>query len=160
MTREWAFARCEREGPPGQLNSNFSVPQGEPGPRGEIGPQGIMGQKVSARHSAPPWGPLQLLALLDAGSGSSQWPSTRAVLPTLSEASRLGLSMLVCEVGQRTSMLVTVEVEGTLALQGLVWSPAGGGRQADSLGVTLSSYFRVTRVRGGQWGSQARKDGR
>lgn len=50
-------------------------------------------------------------------------------------------------------MRVTAEEEGTLTVQG----EAAG---ASNLGVTLSFYFRVTRVRGGQWDSQALQDGR
>ena len=50
-------------------------------------------------------------------------------------------------------MRVTAEMEGAPTVQG---EAAGAG----SLGVTLSFYFRVTRVRGDQWDSQALKDGR
>lgn len=64
----------------------------------------------------PPWGPLQQLALLDAGSWSAQGSIVR---PPSQD-----LSLLVCEVEPRTSMVVTAGIEGALTMQGL-----GSGRE-------------------------------
>ena len=150
MGRGWSGV--ERRDPPGYCSPpDFSVSQGEPGPRGEIGPQGIMGQKVSASHTGPSLGP-------SAAAGTAG--------PRISVLSRLH-----CEASPaRASVCWSVKWS-----QGPPWyrrqdrghsDHAGPGTwqgeaaPAGGWGVTSTFHFRVTRVRGGQWGSRVLQGGR